>query len=288
MRVSLLMTSYNRPERIGDTLRSLAGQTLQADEIIISDDCSPQDPTVEVVRHRHLFHQRFSYVRQRKNLGMPENLNFLLSRARGDIIVNVHDADEFEPTYVEELVAALNLAPDVGLAFTGWRFTDGRFRPHVPQIPVASNGKAFFEKYMMRNLSCPIWGTVAIKREVLVQHNLLDPKFGPLADVDYWAKVCLTHSIAYVPKPLLVLYPEGTHGNCWLWSRFDLSRAINNVNIRRHLATSPAKMRRELTRHYVRYVVHFAFGQLHLLRRARWNEFGRGVKLIPRVFMSCT
>jgi glycosyltransferase involved in cell wall biosynthesis len=283
MRISLVMTSYNRPNRIGATLRSIARQTVQPEEIIVSDDRSPLDPSSEVDRHRHIFKQSFTYVRQTKNLGMPGNLNYLFSRAKGDIVINIHDADEFDDSYLEELVVALSRTPDIGLAYTGWKFIDGRYPPHVPSIAAATNGRLFFKERMMRSLSCPIWGTVAMKREVLDQHQLLNPEFGPLADVDYWARVCLTHRIGYVAKPLLILYPEGTHGNCWLWSRYNWGRNINRVNIRRHLENSPKELGRELVRHRLRYLIHYCFGQLHLIRRGRWDEFGIGLRLFPRV-----
>jgi glycosyltransferase involved in cell wall biosynthesis len=277
------MTSYNRPERIGATLRSLSQQTLQPDEIIIADDLSPNDPTEEVERHRHLFAQPFNYLRREKNLGMPGNLNDLLARTKGDIIVNVHDADEFAPNYLEQLVTAIEQDERIGMAFTGWTFTDAPERRHLPDIPAVTPGRTFFRRYLMRSLSCPIWGTVALRRSVYLAHGPLDSQFGPLADVDYWARVCLTHDIAFIREPLLILYPVGTHGNEWRWSRFDWGRQINAANIRRHLQAEPGSLRWELVRHWFRYLGEYCFGMMHLIRRARWSRVFEGLAMLPAV-----
>jgi glycosyltransferase involved in cell wall biosynthesis len=281
MRVSVVITSYNRPERIGATLRSLAAQTYQPDEILIADDCSPNDPSDVVENHRIFFHQRVHYFRHETNLGMPGNLNFLLRRAAGEIIVNLHDADEFDPTYLEKLLGAMDADQRIGIAFTGWTFTDNAARRHLPAIARITPGRDFFEQHLMRAVSCPIWGTVALRRTALETHGLLDPKFGPLADVDYWAKVCLTHDVAYVAEPLLVLYPIGTHGNEWRWLRYDLGRRINAENLRRHLSDRASKLRIEQVLHHWRYLYEYFFGMLHLARRQKWRMLREGIRYFP-------
>ena len=286
MRVSIVVTYYNRPERFSFTLESLLRQTYKFDEVLIADDCSPSSAEPVVRRFSHRFESRFEFIRHKTNLGMPGNLNYLLARATGDIIINLHDADEIEPRYIETLVGLLRRYPHAGLAFTAWRFTDARARRDVPEIPVYSSAPAFFDRYLLRALSCPIWGTVALRKQVIDEFGALDPQFGPLADIDMWSKVALKYGICYCADPLLVLYPIGTHGNEWRWERYEWGRRINRTNLIRRFSADGSRRRLELLLHEFRYFGEWIFGMLHLVKNRRWSAVRAGIGVLVRRMQS--
>jgi abequosyltransferase len=80
------------------------------------DDCSPRDPTAIALEWRHRF-PHFVYHRNPVNLGMPGNLNAVISQATGDFVANLHDADVYAPTLLEKWAAALEQNPEAVLAF---------------------------------------------------------------------------------------------------------------------------------------------------------------------------
>ena len=101
-RISVCLTHYNRPDKLGATLESLALQTRVPDEVFVWDDCSPNDPTYVIEEWKARF-PHFVYHRNDVNLGMPGNLNAVIAQATGDYVANLHDADVFAPTLLFSL-----------------------------------------------------------------------------------------------------------------------------------------------------------------------------------------
>jgi glycosyltransferase involved in cell wall biosynthesis len=106
MKLSVCLTAYGRTHLLARTLESLAAQTRPPDELIVSDDCSPDDPTAVAESFRHRF-VRFRYNRNPRNLSMPANLNLVVGMAGGEYVANLHDADVFHPQLLEKWEEAL-------------------------------------------------------------------------------------------------------------------------------------------------------------------------------------
>jgi glycosyltransferase involved in cell wall biosynthesis len=115
-KVVALMPAWKAADFVVATLDALAAQTYPNLEILISDDASP-DGTAEVCERYAAADPRFRVVRRPKNLGWLGNVNALLQEARGDYFVFAFQDDLFEPTYVEQCVAALESNPRAILAF---------------------------------------------------------------------------------------------------------------------------------------------------------------------------
>jgi len=92
---SILVPSYNRPEYIGELIKSILNGKFKNFEIIISDDCSPKaDEIKELIR---LFEEdnRVRFFLQEKNIGEVGNKNFLVSKAKGQFNILIGDDDRF-------------------------------------------------------------------------------------------------------------------------------------------------------------------------------------------------
>src|SRR5438128_280237 len=74
-RISVCVPAYGRGRFLDRTLRSLLAQTRPASEIIVVDDCSPDD-TSSIARAYAAKGVR--YVRNSENLGVPVNYNHAL------------------------------------------------------------------------------------------------------------------------------------------------------------------------------------------------------------------
>jgi glycosyltransferase involved in cell wall biosynthesis len=92
---SILIPSYNRPEDIAKTINSLQKGHFKDFEIIISDDCSPQQEEISAVVKPYLKHKHISFFQQRSNLREPDNKNFLIDAARGKYNIVIGDDDQF-------------------------------------------------------------------------------------------------------------------------------------------------------------------------------------------------
>lgn len=80
--VSIIMPSYNTGKFIRQTIESVFAQSYTNWELIIVDDCSP-DNTDEVVKP-FLSDQRIKYLKNEKNSGAAVSRNRALREAKGD------------------------------------------------------------------------------------------------------------------------------------------------------------------------------------------------------------
>ncbi|OKH44254.1 glycosyl transferase [Calothrix sp. HK-06] len=112
--VSVITPTYNRPEYLKQALTSAVNQTYRNIEIIVSDNCSPQDPQAIVESFND---PRIRYYRNSSNLGMLVNTIQTFKYARGKYVASLLDDDMWEPDYLAKLVPLLEENSNLALAF---------------------------------------------------------------------------------------------------------------------------------------------------------------------------
>ncbi len=112
--VSIITPTYNRPDYLKDALSSAIRQTYQNIEIIVSDNCSPENPQAIVESFND---PRIRFSRNESNLGMLANTLKALKMARGKYIACLLDDDMWEPDFLTKLVPPLEANSDLALAF---------------------------------------------------------------------------------------------------------------------------------------------------------------------------
>jgi glycosyltransferase involved in cell wall biosynthesis len=276
-RISVCITHYNRPEKLGATLASLAAQTRQPDEIFLWDDCSPNDPT-PVVREWHGRFRHFVYHRNETNLGMPGNLNAVISQATGDYIANLHDADIYHPTLLEKWSAALDAHPTAGLVFCrDSRWKNPRFvRGWTPEPGAITPGLEFFERFYLGRIDSIIWGTVMARRASYQRLLPFDPQFKNWADVDMWMRFCGVGSIVHLSEQLIELDRTVTPLRRFSFKRARLVQSIILTNINRFysgdsLASRASSQRRKWRKMWWRWM-------LGGIANQDWNRLVDGVR----------
>lgn len=104
-RVSLLISTYERPDALATVLRSVARQTLKPHQVVVGDDGSGPE-TAKVVReaakgmnliHRWLPHEGFQLARMR---------NYAAAVATGDYLVIIDDDILLHPEFIADHAAA--------------------------------------------------------------------------------------------------------------------------------------------------------------------------------------
>ncbi len=99
-KVSVIVPTHNRPSRLEETLRSIAGQTLQDFEIIVVND---NGLDVEQVIRRCPANVEIIYLRHGVNKGLAAARNTGLRHARGKYVAYLDDDDIFLPGHLETL-----------------------------------------------------------------------------------------------------------------------------------------------------------------------------------------
>lgn len=105
--VSVGIPTYNQPEGLRRTLECILGQTYKNLEITISDNCSSNLEVERVGREYANKDLRVKYVRQEKNIGMLNNLEYVLKAAYGEYFMWAADDDFWDPRFISSLVTIL-------------------------------------------------------------------------------------------------------------------------------------------------------------------------------------
>jgi glycosyltransferase involved in cell wall biosynthesis len=112
MRITTVITCFNRQDRVGDAVRSALEQTLPPDEVLVIDDGST-DGSQSVLAS---FGSRIRVIKT-ANQGFPKALNLGVAEARGDWIAFLDSDDIWKSTKLERQVDALREFPESALVF---------------------------------------------------------------------------------------------------------------------------------------------------------------------------
>jgi len=201
--VSLCVPTYGRAAFLGTTLESAFAQTVPDFEVIVVNDCSP-DETARVVAQFN--DSRLRYVENERNLGVPENLNRAMGLARGEFMVLLEDHDILEPTYLEETLAVMSRHPSVGVVATGLVTIDQDGIPqedYLGAFPEFVPGRQLVRRLLTRH-DCPFSVTTLVRRAA--SHGLeplFDSRYGWYADQYLWLRLLNQSDFGYVPRKLL-------------------------------------------------------------------------------------
>jgi glycosyltransferase involved in cell wall biosynthesis len=109
---------YNGGEILRRALDAVLAQEYPNLEIIIADNAST-DQTPAIIREYASRHEGIRVARHEQNIGASRNFVFLMREARGRYFFWASADDAWHPQFVARTVAALEGAPEAGLALTG-------------------------------------------------------------------------------------------------------------------------------------------------------------------------
>lgn len=158
-RVSVLMPAYNCADTIEKAIRGLLAQTWANLEIIVVDDCSP-DETGAVLEAFAARDERVVAIRHEQNTGAYGARLTALERASGEFIT-VHDADDWShPQKIEAQVAALRADPQLVACMSSWcRVSRSMYVNRVGAIPSDSfrrqnESSLMFRRSLVDTIGC--------------------------------------------------------------------------------------------------------------------------------------
>jgi len=91
MKVSVIITTYKRPQHLKEAIESVLAQNFSDFELIVVDDNPLEYDSEKIVRSSS--DPRIVYVKNERNLGGAKSLNTGLNRARGEYIAILDDDD---------------------------------------------------------------------------------------------------------------------------------------------------------------------------------------------------
>ena len=211
--VSVGIPTYNRPEGLRRALECIIGQSYRNLEIIVSDNASAGDETENVVRGFIGNDPRVRYVRQRENIGVIPNFQFLLNSAKGKYFLWHADDDLCEPGFINELVGCLEKHPDIVLAMTDVKVIAGDDSvirvEHLDSIRVdrtlagSFRERGLFFRYPTSNIFFSIYGLYRTDILRAPMFNIRSWRnYAFCAEVPFLAQIAVKGRIASVPGML--------------------------------------------------------------------------------------
>ncbi len=114
VRISVIVPCYNHGRFIHEMLQSVLKQTYPFYEVIIVNDGSTDDTENILSRIKHkrvrIFHT--------PNHGPAHARNFAVTRARGDLIVNLDADDKMVPEFLQKCIEVMDANPNTGIVYS--------------------------------------------------------------------------------------------------------------------------------------------------------------------------
>ena len=204
-RVSFVVPCYRLAHLLKECVDSILAQTFGDLEVLIMDDCSPDD-TPQIAKS--FTDPRVRHIRNDPNLGHLRNYNKGIFLARGQFIWLISADDRLRRPYiVERYVDFMDRHPAAGFAFCpGMGLEDGnetsllRYSYHGDKDQLFP-GPQFFIKLLKSNSVLAASGMV--RRDVYEKLGMfpLNMPFG--GDWYLWLLFALHYDVAYLAEPMV-------------------------------------------------------------------------------------
>ena len=96
--ITIGIPTFNRVDLLRQTIKSILDQTFNNFEIIISNDYTKHDLTINDL---NIEDDRIEIINQKTNLGEADNMNFILSKAKGKYFTWQFDDDIYSNRFLE-------------------------------------------------------------------------------------------------------------------------------------------------------------------------------------------
>ncbi len=212
--VSIVTPTYNRPDYLRVALKSAVKQTYRNIEIIVSDNCSSENPQTIIDSFQD---SRIRFYRNEKNLGMFVNTMKAFKMARGKYVASLLDDDMWSEDFLAKLVPPLEANPNLSLAFCDHYIIDAN-----GEIDPAATKKCS-DSYKRSNLAEGIYhpfyqqglldrsvstATAALMRRDFIDWDCIPPEVGGSWDIYLNYLFCRSGDGAYYCPEKLTFYRE--------------------------------------------------------------------------------
>jgi glycosyltransferase involved in cell wall biosynthesis len=201
--VTVIALCYNHERFLIECLDSIASQTFQDFQLIITDDCSRDSSPQKIESWIAANRPDALFLRHTKNKGICATLNEAMSHARGEFISMIATDDAWEPDKIDRQLAFMrSLARDVAVVYSdasqmdesGNRLPKNFIEAHraAPDMP---SGRIF--PALADGNFVPAMATL-IRRDAIEAVGGYDERL-TYEDFDMWLRLAQKYDFAYCP-----------------------------------------------------------------------------------------
>lgn len=196
--VSVIIPNYNHAPYLKERIDSVLNQTFQDFEVIILDDCSP-DNSVEVIeQYRNNPHVSHIIINEQNTGNTFIQWERGINLAKGEYIWIAESDDVAEPQLLSSLTAQLEKHHDASVAFCHSRLIDGEghllseqntMNPAQPGQVTIDDSLTFLRHLLIFNYIYNA-SMVVFRRDVYDKANPDYRKFRYCGDWHFWGSIC--------------------------------------------------------------------------------------------------
>lgn len=194
--VSVLIPCYNHEAFLGDCLCSLLAQDYENMELLICDDCSPDDSFGVIQSFESRLQGRFPrsvILRNESNFGVTKNINRMLEMARGEYVKILASDDAMTPNAIGAMVSYLQQHPEMDVVVAnGVKVSQTQHYPDFSgdeKIYTAApdfSPQGFFARVARCNeISAP---AAMVRRSVYTKYGNYDEQV-KVEDYEFWLRI---------------------------------------------------------------------------------------------------
>jgi glycosyltransferase involved in cell wall biosynthesis len=202
--VSVLIPTYNYARFLAEAVESVLMQDFQDFELLIVDDDSA-DNTAEVVKPFCSRDARVRFSVNSVNLGMVNNWNHCLRRARGEYIKFLFGDDKLsDPHALSKMIALLRKNPSAVLAASARTILDEKSSVTDVWRPLPDgchNGREIIAACLIEHGNLIGEPSSVLFRKKAAQRGF-DAKLMQIVDVEMWFHLLENGNLAYTREPL--------------------------------------------------------------------------------------
>lgn len=205
----MIVPNYNHARYLDQRIQSILNQTYQYFELIILDDCSPDEGASRAVIERYRDNPHVSnIVYNETNSGSTfKQWDKGIGLAKGDLIWIAESDDFCEPNLLEVLVKEFERDDKLTLAYTLLQKVDAEGKPipylrYTPHGVTRLDGHDYVRRYMTTSNHCANASAALFKKSV---YHLVDKQFTTYkagGDLLFWIEIAEQGNVAIVNKRL--------------------------------------------------------------------------------------
>lgn len=236
--VTVVVITYNAAGFVTRTLESIKKQTYPNLELIISDDCSPDD-TVRVCEE-WVADNKNRFIRcivttTPRNGGICWNYNHALKNVRGEYVKYIAGDDELMPNCIEEFVKSAKSNPQIKIFISGtipFVKDKGNMPPRFPDESIFNGGASYQEDQLLEKGTVIEGPTLFLETNALKQLGGFNEKYPFIEDYPLYMKYLANGYKIHLVKQPLIHYQIHESSVSRSDSRFSDSilRAIDDLN----------------------------------------------------------
>ncbi|TMC22499.1 MAG: glycosyltransferase [Chloroflexi bacterium] len=236
--VSVIIPTFQRPQRLWSALASVAMQTYSEIEVIVVNNGGVSVESI-VERYRQTFPQPIQLVTLTEPVRVGAARNRAIATAQGDLIALLDDDDLYRPIHLEQVIKALKQQPEAALAYDDALILIDH-TAHVndePHIVATCRLGLAYEKERFEQDDYILPSSIVMRRAAFAAVGGFDEMMDICEDWDFLLKLRTQGMLLYVPGEIGIEYSMRVLANDNMGSTFDNRRyaALAMLETRYHL-----------------------------------------------------